>query len=202
MRNTRNLYVYLLLQLFFQVNPNILQSSSGVTQPPAASTAGSGATAVPLGTPNAVELPDTKEDGNKYAALSSYLGSPTHSSDPGSPNPFSPPVGSPPPPGHNELASPCPPSKLYPYLMAKGSSVEGKSEEGIANVVDRILEQRKKLRQSSGLSRMYKVPFEKKISKRVKEEAAPKDPGIKYVLSILILLGIQRGNKVLGHFLR
>ena len=130
-------------------------------------------------------LVETKEDGNKYAALSSYIGSPTHSSDPGSPpNPLfqntnsstaSPTI-------RNELSSPsCQSSKLYPYLMAKGSSTEGRNEfhDGIANVVDRILEQRKILRQSMGLSRMYKVPFAKKKQTRVKDLFEQADSGIK-----------------------
>ena len=122
----------------------------------------------------AVESHDTKEDGNKYAALSSYLGSPTHSSDPGSPTfPPGPLHGSPPP--RKELL---PPSKLDPFLTAKGSSNEGKNDDGIANVVDRILDQRKILRKSLAFSRMYKVPFEKK--KRPKaENVQSADPGLK-----------------------
>lgn len=43
-------------------------------------------------------------------------------------------------------------------------------DEGIASVVEGILENRKRLRQSY-LSRMYQVPFMKEKKKRVREEA-------------------------------
>ena len=65
--------------------------------------------------------------------------------------------------------------------MAKGSKSGGRNEvhDGIANVVDRILEQRKILRQSMGFGRMYKVPFEKKKKTRVLDLFDQADSGIK-----------------------
>lgn len=111
----------------------------------------------------------TKEDCNKYAALSSYLGSPTHSSDPGSPPPVAAKMAAP------QVVSSS--SKEYPYLTFRGKSEAAAStvikttcDEGIASVVEGILENRKRLRQSY-LSRMYQVPFMKEKKKRVREEA-------------------------------
>ena len=71
-------------------------------------------------------------------------------------------------------------SKEYPYLTTRGSKTEinntglwtSKSDEGIAAVVDTILEHRKKLRQNA-TSRMYKTTFTPKEErkKRSREEA-------------------------------
>ena len=154
--------------ILFQVNPSILKSSSGVTP----------ATGTPQ-TSQAVDLQaETKDDGNKYAALSSYLGSPTHSSDPGSPNPFPPPPLASPPSSRKDLSSsPSCASKLYPYLMAKGSSSEGRSDDGIANVVDKILDQRKKLRENFFMSRML-IPVHKR-PKNKEEKTVQPDSGIR-----------------------
>jgi hypothetical protein len=101
-------------------------------------------------------------DANKYAALSSYLGSPTHSSDPGSP-PQLPIV-----PARACGGTGPTPGKAYPYLIMKGSTSGSsgehdtfwgpKGEDGITNVVDTILENRKKLRLSAAMSSRYKVP--------------------------------------------
>ena len=139
-----------------QVKPHILKSSN--SQPPAGPPQPS-LPAKPLS--SLTTDTETKEDSNRYAALSSYLGSPTHTSDHGSP---------PPPPSaylKDGKSSP------YPYLTVKGSAAAAAvsdASDGIASVVDSILQHRKKLRQSF-MGRMFKVPFMKEKKKRVREEA-------------------------------
>ena len=105
---------------------------------------------------------EAKEDSNRYAALSSSLGSPTHTSDHGSP----PPLASPSSCTKEEKLS------AYPYLTIKGSAAAAAADgyDGVAIIVNKILAHRKKLRQSL-LGRMFKVPFMKEKKKRVREEA-------------------------------
>ena len=104
---------------------------------------------------------EVKEEGSKYAALSSYLGSPTHSSDPGSPPSLS-----------TVASSPLLASKDYPYLTLKGKNTDRVStpEDGIAVVVENILQHRKNLRMSL-FGRMFKIPFMKEKKKRIMQEA-------------------------------
>ncbi len=117
-----------------------------------------------------------QEDGNKYAALSSYLGSPTHSSEPGSP-----------PPVPNALSAKpavASSSKEYPYLTVRGKSsdssepgtssgtfVKTSFDDGIASVVENILAHRKEFRRCQALSRMYRTPFQERKKKKVRVTA-------------------------------
>ncbi len=130
-----------------------------------------------VSTPSAADSGGVKEEpANKYAALSSYLGSPTHSSEAGSP-PQLPVVPQSKNAGSSTTSTTNKPSATspYPYLTVKGSTAHlggehdlfwgPKTEEGFVNVVDTILENRKKLRLSS-MGRMYKLPHEPKMKKK------------------------------------
>ena len=146
------------LELSFQVKPHILKSSSNGPQQPLSA---------PLPVSNStITDNEAKEDSNRYAALSSYLGSPTHTSDHGSPPPL---------PLSSSSSSSCPKEEKissYPYLTIKGSAAAAAADgsDGVAIIVNSILAHRKKLRQSL-LGRMFKVPFMKEKKKRVREEA-------------------------------
>ena len=61
--------------------------------------------------------------------------------------------------------------------MAKGSSSEVRSDDGIANVVDKILDQRKKLRENFFMSRML-IPVHKR-PKNKEEKTVQPDSGIR-----------------------
>ena len=153
-------WLFYILFYDFQVKPHILKSSSnGQQQQPQQPSS-----ATPVSNLTTTDN-EAKEDLNRYAALSSYLGSPTHTSDHGSPPPAVP------PPTSSCLKE----EKVgsYPYLTIKGSAAAaavGDNFDGVANVVNSILEHRKKLRQSF-MGRMFKVPFMKEKKKRVREEA-------------------------------
>ena len=60
--------------------------------------------------------------------------------------------------------------------MPTAASVQaGATNDGIASVVENILEHRKQFRKSYFLSRMYKTPFMKEKRKRVREEKPLED---------------------------
>ena len=144
--------------VYFQVKPQILKSngaSAAVQQ------------SIPLGPtdPNLAPISTgavTKEEDSKYAALSSYLGSPTHSSDPGSPPPML------------SLKTASTPANDYPFLTLRTKSTDECSsstkvntsynEDGIAPYMESILQYMKNRRLGH---RTYKLPFMKEKKKRV-----------------------------------
>ena len=144
--------------MYFQVKPQILKSngaSAAVQQ------------SIPSGPADLNLAPFstgavTKEEDSKYAALSSYLGSPTHSSDPGSPPPML------------SLKTASTPANDYPFLTLRTKSTDeccsstkvntSSNEDGVALFMESILQHRKNLRLSH---RTFKVPFMKEKKKRV-----------------------------------
>ena len=144
-----------------QVKPHIL-NSNGASSAAVQQSIPSGHSDPNLATTTGVVAKE--EDSSKYAALSSYLGSPTHDfSDPGSPPQLN-------------LKRPSLTNE-YPFLTLRSKSTDefsagkptiGNNEDGVAVVMESILKHRKNLRQSH---RIYKVPFMREKKKRVREEA-------------------------------
>ena len=146
--------------VYFQVKPQILKSngaSAAVQQSILSGPADSNLAPISTGA-----VP--KEEDSKYAALSSYLGSPDHSSDPGSP-----------PPMLSLKTASTPAANDYPFLTLRTKSTDECSsspskvntsygEDGVAPFMESILQYMKNRRLSH---RTYKIPFMKEKKKRV-----------------------------------
>ena len=144
---------------YFQVKPQILKSNGASAAVQQSIPSGP---ADPNLAPITTGVVTKEEDSSKYAALSSYLGSPTHSSDPGSPPPML------------NLKTASTPANDYPFLTLRTKSTDecisstnvntSSNEDGVALFMESILQHRKNLRLSH---RTFKVPFMKEKKKRV-----------------------------------